>query len=725
MENSVSKEGILERALYYESQYRNAMLSNAISFYDINLSKDIIESDILLRTGDGQIESVLDKVNMSFPCKFSVLVKTWLENRGTDETLRTYPYVNTIREHLIELYNKGVREYSFDYWVKASEPNKKKSYINQSFLLTQNENNEICALSIIKDKTESKIQEEDSHKKALEEYAYYDAVTHGYNYIRFKSRLREQNTAGSIISFDIHSFKIINAICGINKGDQVISEIWKIITEVFDFKSGELAGHINADHFIIFVPSFDEEIIIRDIKNLTLQMAILSSEISVPQLNPYYGVSKWTPEKKIELSYSEAVAAKKNARETGELNYAFFNEEDTVRLIEEKRIIDDFENALAKKQFKLMYQPKFNPLNGKLVGAEALVRWQKDDGSLVSPGSFIPIFEKNGMIRQFDEYIFRNVCQQQKKWIAQHKNIVPISVNLSRVSLYFKGIVTQYKKISEEIGVDKKLLPIEITESAAVTNNEVKDIAQAFYDAGFILHMDGFGSGYSSLATLNTMHFETLKLDKSLIDFIGNFGGDRLLEHTIQLAKELGMHVTAEGVEDASQVAFLKHLGCDSIQGYFYSKPLPRESFEILLDTAETKKGASEKDSILEHIEKFNKSIIKYPIYAFLINLTKNTFEELEGSYNWREETQSKEENYNDARKDLAEKFITEEYRDAYLKFTDIEKNISGYSGKPETRIFEYNRIYKGEETPMRIIYHLFKVPGCDDLFVYQTVAVQ
>ena len=138
--------------------------------------------------------------------------------------------------------------------------------------------------------------------------------------------------------------------------------------------------------------------------------------------------------------------------------------------IEEKTIIDDFDNALAKKEFKIWYQPKFEPASGKLVGAEALVRWIKDDGTIVSPGDFIPVFEKNGLIRQFDEYIFRNVCKQQKRWQKQNKLLVPISINLSRISLYYKNIVNTYKKISEEIGVEKDIIPIEITETATVVN---------------------------------------------------------------------------------------------------------------------------------------------------------------------------------------------------------------------------------------------------------------
>ena len=145
----------------------------------------------------------------------------------------------------------------------------------------------------------------------------------------------------------------------------------------------------------------------------------------------------------------------------------------------------------------------------------------------------------------------------------------------------------------------------------------MKEIADSFFAAGFTLYMDDFGSGYSSLATLNQLHFDTLKIDKGLVDYIGNFGGDRLLEHTILLAKELGMHVTAEGVETERQVAFLKHVGCDSIQGFFYSKPLNREKFEELLDAKNVFSGNTENEQVIEHIMNFKKSIGRYPIYSF------------------------------------------------------------------------------------------------------------
>ena len=183
------------------------------------------------------------------------------------------------------------------------------------------------------------------------------------------------------------------------------------------------------------------------------------------------------------------------------------------------------------------------------------------------------------MIRYLDEYVFRMVCTQQKEWLEQGRTVIPISVNLSRASLYFQNVVERYQRIADEVGIEPAYVPIEITETAALDDKSIRQLADHFYEAGFPLHIDDFGAGYSSFATLNIMHFDTLKLDKSLIDYIGNYGGDRLLEHTIALAKELGMHVTAEGVENANQVAFLQKLNCDSIQGFYYSKPLPLREF--------------------------------------------------------------------------------------------------------------------------------------------------
>lgn len=254
--------------------------------------------------------------------------------------------------------------------------------------------------------------------------------------------------------------------------------------------------------------------------------------------------------------------------------------EDMHKAVEEKEIESSFDEAIQEREFEIWYQPKYNPKNNKIIGAEALVRWKRSNGELVSPGKFIPVFEKTGLIRELDEYVFRAVCYQQKYWLQKFGRIVPVSVNLSRASLYYESVVYRYKSIVDEVGVSPEFVPVEITETATVNNDNIRMMTEQFHQAGFPLHMDDFGTGYSSLSTLNMMKFDTLKLDKSLIDYIGNYGGERLLHHTIALAKELGLHVTAEGVEQEEQVEFLKKLDCDSIQGYYYAKPMPGNLFE-------------------------------------------------------------------------------------------------------------------------------------------------
>ena len=713
----------LERALYHEAQYRTSLLSTATSFYDANITKDLIESDFFFKNRKtGELISVPEYVGLSIPCKFSEFVKRWVEKVTFNTTKSELGDIDHINSTLIESYNSGKRDYVMNYWMESSDNS--RLYINQRFLLTKNEDGDICTLAIVKDYTDKVSNDFAVKQEMLEQYAYFDQITKGYNYIKFKEKLRKVATDGSIICLDIHNFKIVNSICGISRGDQVIKEIWNKIFQMIDVSAGNLAAHVNADHFIIFLNTKDNQTIVRTLKNISLSLSLISAEMSVPQIRPYFGVSSWHTNKKIEQSYNEAIIAKHKAKEQQNSDYAFFNEEDTMRTIRDKKMTDSFEDALARKEFKLWFQPKYNPITKKLVGAEALVRWYTPDGAIIQPGDFIPLFEKSNLIRQLDEYIFRNLCLILSGWQRAGKNIVPISVNLSRASLYYKEIVNLYKNIVEKIGLDKKFVPIEITETAAITNRQIKEIADDFHAAGFTLQMDDFGSGYSSLASLNTMHFETLKLDKSLIDFIGNFGGDRLIEHTICLAKELGMYVTAEGVEKEDQVNFLKHTGCDSIQGFYYSKPIPKNEFEIILDTLEQETIATEMDHLTEHIRNFNQSFIRGPLYSFTVNLTKDNFITTNGLDKWKENTGIDTNNYSEALEIVAENFITEPYKKAFLSFMDRNKLIANFCGIEETRILNYDKQLKGQTDKIRMIYHIFKIEDSDDIWAYINLSI-
>ena len=200
-------------------------------------------------------------------------------------------------------------------------------------------------------------------------------------------------------------------------------------------------------------------------------------------------------------------------------------------------------------------QPKYNTRTEQIVGAEALVRWKRPDGSIISPGEFIPLYEKNGQV------------------------LFPVSVNLSRASLYYDGMIERYVKIIEEMGILFGCVPIELTETASLYNEQIKELTEKLVETRFQLHMDDFGSGYSSMTSLNMLPFNVLKLDKSLIDFIDQERGHQVIRHTIALAHGLGMEVLAEGVEEKEQVDILKGMDCDEIQGFYYSRPLPYEEF--------------------------------------------------------------------------------------------------------------------------------------------------
>ncbi len=266
-------------------------------------------------------------------------------------------------------------------------------------------------------------------------------------------------------------------------------------------------------------------------------------------------------------------------------NYVEFDQSMVDRMEWEKSIEAHFGQALADHEISVWYQPKYLVGSGKIVGAEALARWIRPDGSSISPAQFIPILERSGKIRQLDEHVFRTVCQMERRLMERGYRFLPVSVNLSRASAYDGDTASRYKEIASEHAVPFGNLPIEITESAAVNDKEINILAGTLTEKGFPLHMDDFGAGFSSLVSLESIPFESIKLDKSLIDFIGRKASESLLTHIISYAKETGKVVVAEGVETAEQYEFLKRAGCDMVQGFFFSKPLDEDAFWRLLET--------------------------------------------------------------------------------------------------------------------------------------------
>ncbi len=419
-------------------------------------------------------------------------------------------------------------------------------------------------------------------RRQLMKLAYSDSVTHGENFACFQEKIkRKKGMHGFLIAMDISGFKIINYTCGVSTGDAVLRQVWHVLSR--NLGANELAARIYADRFVLFFTDETKEALTERVKGMIADMEKISESLNTPRIVPVIGIHETNNQEPLETDYGKAIQAKHQIKGRRDRIYAFYDEIDYEQVLEKRSIEDGFEEAIATRQFEIWYQPKYDAATSEIVGAEALVRWRRADGSLLPPIKFIPIFEKNGMISRLDEYVFNSVCAQQKKWELEGKKILPVSVNISRISLYYYDIVDKYKVITRQNEVDTKYLQLEITESATIGNAEISNLIEAFHMAGFAMLLDDFGSGYSSLSSLNMMHFDTMKLDKSLIDYIGDANGEKLLHYIMRLGQSMGLSVTAEGVETKEQVEFLRKLKCNDIQGYYFSKPLRVEEYEKLL----------------------------------------------------------------------------------------------------------------------------------------------
>lgn len=243
-------------------------------------------------------------------------------------------------------------------------------------------------------------------------------------------------------------------------------------------------------------------------------------------------------------------------------------------------MLDSIEHALWEKQFHIYFQPQYNHANGRMIGAEALVRWIHPQYGLQLPNTFIPLFESEGYITKLDLYVFEELCRFQRKCLDNHIDTVPISFNISRHDLYVENFIETMEKIRAQYNVPVNYLRVEILESAAVGGNEhFAKIVEKFHSFGYPVEMDDFGSGYSSLGVLKDVKVDIIKLDMAFLrGKIGGRGGI-IISSVVRMAHWLKTPVIVEGVEEIAQADYMKSIGCQYIQGYLYSKPVPEGEF--------------------------------------------------------------------------------------------------------------------------------------------------
>lgn len=407
-----------------------------------------------------------------------------------------------------------------------------------------------------------------------------------YNH-SFMERLRKRlpeilpNTY-CIVAIDIEHFRLFNKLYGRSSGDEVIRYIYTCLKQSALEYDG-IDAYLGGDNFVAFLPDDDE--VLNRIRQKIVKK--LSKWNNTSAFFPLFGVYTIKDTSVLpELMYDHAMLALSHAEEDYKWHICRYTMEMESCLEEEVYLLAAIEEGLEKGEFTFFAQPQCNIATGQIVGAEALVRWQKPDGEVFLPGEFIPVLEKNKMIDQLDRYVWEKVCQWLKGWIDQGYSPVPISINVSRIDIYAMDVPKYIFSLLEKYQIPEYLIKIEITESAYTeNNNRISHAVNTLRNRGLVVMMDDFGCGYSSLNMLKNIPVDVLKLDMRFLQFKEEERqkSANILEAIINMAGLLHLPIVVEGVENESQEKFVQKLGCRYIQGFYYYKPLPIKKFEELL----------------------------------------------------------------------------------------------------------------------------------------------
>lgn len=425
-------------------------------------------------------------------------------------------------------------------------------------------------------------------RELQEKYRYlatHDALTGLYNRSFFFEKakefmMRNPDEKYLIICSDIRQFSTVNDIFGVETGDKILKVMAQDLLEKDNKDS--VYGRIAGDSFAICIAEEKFERIASMFENGNV---LHIKNINYPIVN-HIGVYKI---KDLSMSVSSmcdramfAIDSIKNDMQRG---IAYYDDEIREKLLEEKAIVKDLLPAFEEKQFTVYLQPQISHSTGSIVGAETLVRWNHPEKGIIAPNHFIPLMENNGLISKLDQYIWRMACELLKKYEKQGKEI-SLSVNISAKDFYYLDLYHEFMDLVKEYDIEPSRLKLEITESAVMLDVP-KQVAliKKLQAEGFIIEMDDFGSGYSSLNTLKDIPVDILKLDMKFMGQAEDASRSaNILQMVVGMADKLAMPVIAEGVEEKAQADFLGSIGCDVVQGYLYAKPMPIEEFDRLLE---------------------------------------------------------------------------------------------------------------------------------------------
>ena len=390
---------------------------------------------------------------------------------------------------------------------------------------------------------------------------------------------REEPTDAIVL--DVNHFRMINERYGKAYADEVLRRIG-IAVKAYVRQNGGIACRREADRFLVYCPHLADYNVLAD-EIAAAAGGGMKGRIRI-RLGAYSEVDKSIV---MEQRFDRAKSAADTIRNSYNMTVAIYDDDLHEKEVYAERLLDSFQEAIDRKQFQVYFQPKFDirPDQPVLCGAEALVRWKHPELGMISPGIFVPLFESNGLVRDLDHYVWRAAANQMREWKQRLGRTVPVSVNVSRVDMMDPDLLETLNSLVEDNGLSHTDLHLEITESAYTQDaQQIIATVKSLRKMGFVIEMDDFGSGYSSLNMVTTLPFDVLKLDMMFIRNAFSGEGDiRMLKVIVDIAESLSVPMIAEGVETSEQLLALKEIGCDIVQGYYFSRPVPAAEFEHYL----------------------------------------------------------------------------------------------------------------------------------------------
>ena len=398
-----------------------------------------------------------------------------------------------------------------------------------------------------------------------------------FDYVQ--TRLKEPSEGWCMLAMDLEHFKLFNEWYGRKNGDLLLARIGAKLMHQ-EISCDGVAGYFGQDDFALLIP-YDKKLIESLYDDIH---GIIKEYGNSVGFMPAVGIAETDEGCSAEELYDRAATAAHHAKEDYHTRIRLFDPSMYQKTERDYQILSDFQKALENHELFIVLQPQCNILNSRVVGAESLVRWKKADGEMVSPGVFVPVLEQYGFVTDLDKFVWEEVCRWQRSWIDRGYTPLPVSVNVSQIDIFTVDVPAYFDLLLWKYKLPVETIKIEITESAYVGDGAVADTVRRLREKGFLVLMDDFGSGYSSLNMLRTLSVDIIKLDAKFLRMSSeDQKGVHILESIVGMAKSMEAPIIVEGVETEEETMFIKSLGCRYVQGYHFYKPMPVADFEKLI----------------------------------------------------------------------------------------------------------------------------------------------